>query len=51
MAGAELPALPVPLAVPAPQASQAPQALQQPTQPIQHMPELNWSHFKPEFSG
>ena len=21
-----------------------------PTQPIQHMPQLNWSHFKPEFA-
>ena len=36
--------------VPAPQAPQAPQA-QQPTQQVQHMPQLNWSHFKPEFSG
>ena len=32
-------------------ASQAPQALQQPTQQAQHIPQLNWSHFKPEFSG
>ena len=22
-----------------------------PTQPIQHMPQLSWSHFKSEFSG
>ena len=22
-----------------------------PAQPIQHMPHLNWSHFKPEFAG
>ena len=32
-------------------APQAPQALQQAVQQIQHMPQLNWSHFKPEFSG
>ena len=37
-------------AVPAPQAPQAPQ-LQQPTQQVQYIPQLNWSHFKPEFSG
>ena len=24
---------------------------QQPTQQVQQMPHLNWSHFKPEFSG
>ena len=41
------PAWPVPPAVPAPQ---APQVLQQPAQ-VQHMPQLNWSHFKAEFSG
>ena len=29
------------LAVPAPQAPQ----LQQPTQQVQHIPQLNWSHF------
>ena len=29
----------------------APQAQQQPTQHVQQMPHLNWSHFKPEFSG
>ena len=39
MAGAGLQAPAVP-------ASQAPQALQQSTQ---HAPQLNWSHFKPEF--
>ena len=49
--------------LPAPPAPQAAQALQQPVQlpvapdepvpaqPIQHMPQLNWSHFKPEFAG
>ena len=42
MAGAGLQAP----AVPAPQ---APQALQQPAQQAQHVPQLNWSHFKPEF--
>ena len=35
-------------AVPAPQALQAPQ---QPAQQAPHIPYLNWSHFKPEFSG
>ena len=29
----------------------APQAQQQSTQQAQQMPYLNWSHFKPEFSG
>ena len=58
MAGTGLPA---PSATPA---LQAPQALQPPVQPVQlpaapdqpvpaqpiyHMPQLNWSHFQPEF--
>ena len=30
---------------------QVPQALQQPAQQAQHIPQLNWSHFKPKFSG
>ena len=51
---------PVPPALPAPQAPQALQAPVQapvtpdqpvPKQPILHMPQLNWSQFKPEFSG
>ena len=46
---------PVAPAFQAPQAPQAPQVHQPPTQQIQpqvqHMPQLNWSHFKPEFSG
>ena len=29
----------------------APWALQQPVQQVQQIPHLNWSHFKPEFSG
>ena len=29
----------------------APQAPQQPMQQAQQMPDLNWSYFKPEFSG
>ena len=33
---------------PAPQAPQVQQALQQPTP---YIPPLNWSHFKPKFSG
>ena len=44
MADAGLPAS----AVPAPQALQTPQ---KPVQQVQHMSQLNWSHFKPEFSG
>ena len=60
MADAGPPALPVPQSVPAPQAPQASQQPLQlavapdqpvPMQPIQHMPQLNWSYFKPEFSG
>ena len=35
-------------AVPTPQ---APQVLQQPTQQAQHIPQINWSHIKPEFLG
>ena len=38
-------------AVPTPQAPQAPQALPQPAHQAQHIPQLNWSHFIPEFSG
>ena len=63
MADIGLPAL---LAPPAPQAPQVPQTPQPPvqhveppipldqpvpTQPIQYMPQLNWSNFKPEFTG
>ena len=59
MADAGLPALP---ALPALQAPQPPVPQQPaqppippnqtiPMQPIQHMPQLNWSYFKPEFSG
>ena len=29
----------------------APQAPQQHAQQVQNIPQLNWSHFKPEFSG
>ena len=55
--------LPLPLDQPAPHALQAPkQPLQPvqlsiapdqlvPAQQIQHIPQLNWSHFKPEFTG
>ena len=42
------------LAPQGPPAHEAPnvlQALQVPQQPIPHMPPLNWSHFKPKFSG
>ena len=50
MADAGLPAHPVPPSppVPTPQHSSA-----QPAQEIQpvHVPQLNWSHFKPEFAG
>ena len=56
MADAGPPALPAPPAPPAPQAP-APQPqpvhpnLLIPAQPKQHMPQLNWSHVKPEFTG
>ena len=55
--------LPAPPALQAPQVLQAPLAPQPPTQPVQlpvsqsqpmepvHVPQLNWSHFKPEFAG
>ena len=42
------------LGVPAPPPSPAqpePQAPQQPAQPAQQVGHLNWSHFKPKFSG
>ena len=42
IAGLQTPTVPAP---------QAPQALQQPAQQAQHIPQLNSSHFKPEFSG
>ena len=42
-------ALPAP-AVPTAQAPQVLQAPQQPAQQAQHIPQLNWSHFKPKFS-
>ena len=56
MANAGLPAPPAPPApqVPAPQLPAQPQVPPNqpiPTLPIQHMSQLNWSHFKPEFAG
>ena len=48
------------LASPTPQAPKSPLAPQPPAQPVQppipqtqpvHVPQLNWSHFKPEFAG
>ena len=36
---------------PAPKLPQAPHGLQTPQQPVLHMLPLNWSHFKPKFSG
>ena len=60
MADAGLPAPPAPPSeqVPAPQPSPV-QPVQLPVlsywpippQPIKHMPQLNWLHFKPEFTG
>ena len=41
-AGLQAPAVPHPQPLP---------ALQQPAQHAQHIQQLNWSHFKPEFSG
>ena len=57
MTDAGLPAPPAPQAMPAPTAPQPPVQPTQlpipPAQPIQpiHVPQLNWSHFKPEFTG
>ena len=57
MADVGLPVLPTPPAPQAPQPPihpvQLPVAPDQPVplQPIQHMSQLNWSHFKPEFTG
>ena len=48
MAKKGLQAPPIPEAVQDPQAPWACQALQQ---PAPHIPQLNWSHFKPEFLG
>ena len=39
------------LQAPAVPALHVPQAPQQPAQQAQHAPQLNWSHFKPEFLG
>ena len=36
---------------PVPQIPHVPQVPQVSQQPILHMPSLNWSHFKPKFSG
>ena len=41
-AGMEAPDAPAPI---------VPQTLQQPIQQAQQLPHLNWSHFKPKFSG
>ena len=59
MTDAGPPAPPPPPVVPAPQAPAPQQPVQPPVPPnqpipaqsIQHMPQLNWSHFKPEFAG
>ena len=40
-----------PQILPVPQAPHVPQAPQVPQQPVLHMSPLNWSHFKPKFSG
>ena len=54
-AGQQAPDIPVPLPSPAQPALQAPQQpaqlAPQPGQQEQQMVYLNWSHFKPEFSG
>ena len=34
-----------------PEAPQVPQEPQAPQQPALHIPQINWSHFKSEFSG
>ena len=48
-----IPAPPPPMPTAGPVVSQAPQASQQLAAPqaLQQMVHLNWSHFKPEFSG
>ena len=59
MADVGVPTLPAPPAPQAPQPSVPHQPAQLPvlsnqpipTQPIQYMPQLRWSHFKPDFSG
>ena len=59
MADAGLSAPPAPPAPQAPAPQPPAQPVQQPvpsnqpvpTQAIQHMPQLNWSHFKPKFTG
>ena len=53
MADAGTQALPAPPAPPAPHALVPQLPPTKPTQQIQpaHVPQLNWSHFKPEFSG
>ena len=61
-AGPQAPDIPAPLPPPAqtdpaqqvqqsPQPTQQAQQPMQPTQQGQHLVHLNWSHFKPEFSG
>ena len=46
--GLQVPGVPAP---PLPPAQPEPQVPQQPAQPAQQVVDLNWSHFKPEFSG
>ena len=43
--------IPAPNPPPPPADQPKPQAPQQPAQPAQQVIYLNWSHFKPEFSG
>ena len=49
--GAQVQGVPAPNSPPSPADQPAPQAPHQPAQPAQQVVHLNWSHFKPEFSG
>ena len=46
--GPQVPGVPAPLSPPA---QPGLQATQQPAQPAQQVVHLNWTHFKPDFSG
>ena len=47
----QLQGVPAPNPPPLPRDHPEPEAPQQPAQPAQQVVHLNWSHFKPEFSG
>ena len=49
--GLQVPDIPAPTPLPAPQDPQPPAQLAPHPQHRQHVININWSHFKPEFSG